>query len=109
LPLAPCRVKARRHATGITITWLRRARFGGDSWELAEVPLAEESEAYLVDVMAGALRKRQFSTSQPTVTYPAADEIADFGMPQSVLTLRIRQISRAVGPGAVTEVLVSVT
>jgi GTA TIM-barrel-like domain/Putative phage tail protein len=109
LPLPPCRITARRSASGIAISWLRRSRFGGDSWELAEVPLAEESESYLIDVMSGLLIKRRFSTGQSTLTYATADEIADFGAPQMSLSLRIRQVSQAAGPGNAASVLVQVT
>ncbi len=106
LPLPPCRLKAHRNASGIVLTWLRRARFGGDSWDLAEVPLAEDSEAYAVEVLSGAIIKRRFTVTQPTVIYSTPDELADFGAPQPEITLRVRQISQAAGPGIAAEALV---
>ena len=35
------------------IGWIRRTRFGGDGWELAEVPLNEEREAYRLEIYDG--------------------------------------------------------
>ncbi|MGL4635977.1 MAG: baseplate multidomain protein megatron [Beijerinckiaceae bacterium] len=108
LPLAPCRLRARREVGGISISWVRRTRFGGDSWELAEVPLSEATEAYDLSILAGTTLKRRLTVSQPTALYSTADETADFGTPQTNLTLRIRQISQAVGPGMALEAIVPV-
>jgi hypothetical protein len=38
--------------------------------------------------------------SSPEYSYSPADELIDFGAQQSVLRLRVRQISREVGAGA---------
>ncbi len=108
LPLAPVRLKARRGAAGVTFSWIRRTRVGGDSWDLAEVPLGEESEAYAVEVLAGATVKRSVTVGAPAWLYPAADETADFGGPQAAIRLRVRQASRAAGPGRAAETLVPV-
>jgi GTA TIM-barrel-like domain/Putative phage tail protein len=108
LPLAPVRLAARRVEGGVRLSWIRRARGGGDSWELAEVPLGEAEEAYALDILSGATVKRSVRTSAPVWLYGAADEMADFGAPQTALRLRVRQISQAAGPGRAGDALVPV-
>jgi hypothetical protein len=44
--------------------------------------------------------------TEPAFTYPAADEIADFGGIQSSLSLRVRQMGRAVPLGVPAEAAV---
>ncbi len=107
-PLSPVRLMARREAGGVRLSWLRRARFGGDNWELAEVPLNEETEAYAVDVLSGAVVKRRLKVTSPAALYAAADEIADFGTAQARLLIRVSQTSLAAGDGQTAEQLLPV-
>jgi hypothetical protein len=89
--------------------WIRRSRIGGDAWDLFEIPLGETAEAYAVAILDGAAAvKRSYATSSPGLLYPAADEVTDFGEPQSSLRLRIAQVSAAVGPGRVLDVILPV-
>jgi hypothetical protein len=108
LPLAPARLKARRQAGGVVVSWIRRTRAGGDAWEPVEVPLGEEFEGYLVEVLDGGAVKRSAETTSPGWTYAAAEEAADFGGQQAALRFRVRQISRAAGPGQPAEALLAV-
>ena len=85
---------------GVEIGWTRRTRVDGDSWEVAEVPLGEEREAYRLEVMNGTGVVHRAEVSTPSFLYAAADEIADFGAPQPFLDVRIAQLSTSVGPGA---------
>ncbi len=98
-PLAPVHAKARREAAGVRISFIRRTRFGGDNWDLYEVPLGEEREEYRIEIRAGAVVKRSVTVSSPDFLYPAAQEIADFGGPQSSLSVSIAQVSARVGAG----------
>jgi hypothetical protein len=98
-PYAPVRATGRRGPEGVHISFLRRTRRNGDNWEGLEVPLGEDSEAYVVDVLAGTQVKRSLSCNTPSVLYFAQQELADFGAAQSVLSLRIAQVSAAVGRG----------
>lgn len=98
-PLAPVGVKAFRDNSGVHISFIRRTRGDGDSWQLAEVPLDEASEAYQVDILSGQNVKRSLMTSSPSVLYSASDEIADFGAPQRQIALRVAQLSAVLGPG----------
>ncbi len=97
-PLTPVQLKAHRDGSGVTIRWKRRTRIDGDSWE-GEVPLGESSERYMVDIMSGASVVRTLDAATPSVLYAAADEIADFGVPQSHLDVRVVQLSATVGRG----------
>ncbi len=99
LPLAPVGLKARREAGGVRLRWIRRTRFGGDNWDLAEVPLNEDREAYAVEILAGDAVRRSLTASAPELLYDSATEAADFGGPQPLLSVRIAQLSGAVGRG----------
>jgi hypothetical protein len=98
-PLAPVHAKAKREAGGIRLSFIRRTRFGGDNWDLYEVPLGEEREEYRIEIRAGATIKRTVSVNSPAFFYPSAQEIADFGSPQTNLSVSIAQVSARVGAG----------
>ncbi|WP_346432310.1 hypothetical protein [Breoghania sp. L-A4] len=100
-PLSPVHPRARREpATGdVLITWIRRTRIGGDSWEQVEVPLAEETEAYAVDILDGASVARTLTVGGPAVRYTAAEQAVDFGAPPATLTIAVQQISASHGRG----------
>jgi len=108
-PFSPCHVRQpylQGRTTGdLTIEWIRRSRdLGGDSWAAAEVPLAEETEAYEVDIMDGASILRTLSTTTQNVVYTEAQQVTDFGAalgPGDTLDIRVAQISTVYGRGAV--------
>jgi hypothetical protein len=105
-PLAPVHLRALRSDSGVLISWVRRTRREGDSWD-AEVPLGEEREAYEVDVLSGTGIVRTLAVSTPSVLYPAAAETADFGGPQTSLSVRAYQLSSTVGRGFVAAATVT--
>ncbi|MFM9943199.1 MAG: glycoside hydrolase/phage tail family protein [Hyphomicrobiaceae bacterium] len=99
-PLSPVHINGTRNTTGdLTLSWIRRTRLGGDNWSTLEVPLAEDSERYEIDILDGSTLKRTLAATTPTATYSAAAQIADFGAPQSTLTVRITQLSATHGRG----------
>jgi hypothetical protein len=98
MPLAPVHVRARRDGGGVTFTWIRRTRVDGDSW-VGEVPLGEDSEQYVLDILSDGSVVRTLNTTTPSALYAAADELADFGAPQGALHLRVAQLSATVGRG----------
>lgn len=106
MPLAPVHVRARRDGSGVTFSWIRRTRFDGDGWA-AEVPLGEDNERYAVDILSGADVVRTLETVAPTALYVAADEIADFGSPQTSLHVRVTQLSATVGRGFAADVFLT--
>jgi len=99
LPWAPAQLRAARMASGIRIHWIRRTRFGGDSWDVMEVPLNEEVEAYRVEILHEGEIVRAIETPAPEIFYVNADELADFGAPQTSLTIRVAQRSAVAGAG----------
>ena len=99
-PLAPVHPRLRREAGGVRLSFARRPRYGGDSFDLYEVPLHEETERYRLDILDGANVKRRVDLSASEYFYPLADELADFGAPNLALDLRLEQISASWGPGS---------
>lgn len=105
LPFAPANVRAHRDSPSgdIALSWTRRTRFGGTAWELNEVPLNEEREAYRVEILDGADVVRMVERALPSYQYAAGDQIADFGDLPSEFSIRLAQLSATVGSGRVTE------
>ncbi|WP_295846195.1 glycoside hydrolase/phage tail family protein [Tardiphaga sp.] len=106
-PLAPVHVAAVRRSDGIHLSWIRRGRVDGDGWGI-EVPLGEDSEAYRLQILAGAAVVRSLICTTARAVYTNADEIADFGAPQARLRIRVAQLSTTVGAGFSTEVTLAV-
>ncbi len=104
-PLSPVYARGSRNAGSLTVTWTRRSRLSNSWWSNGVVaPLGEVSENYQVDVMSGATVVRTISSSSAAITYTAAQQQTDFGSVQSAITLRIFQLSSAVGRGRALEV-----
>jgi hypothetical protein len=100
-PYAPAHVMGSRDGGGnLTISWVRRTRINGGWVDFTgDVPLSEAAEAYDLDFMDGRTVVRTIATATPTATYTAAEQTADFGAPQSSVTVRVHQISGTVGRG----------
>ena len=98
-PLSPVHVRARRLGGDVTIGWVRRTRIGGDSWESPEVPLSEDSESYEVDILDGESVLHTLVAAASTVTYTAAQLVADFGSAQPTYSVRVYQLSGTYGRG----------
>src|SRR5690606_26481396 len=85
----------------LTIRGTRRSRaLAADSWGGLEVPLAEELEAYEVELLDGAAVKRVLSTTTTSAVYTAAQQSADWGAPlgpSDTLDIRIFQLSALAG------------
>lgn len=106
-PLSPVHLRAKRTASGdVTLTWVRRGRINADNWTLADIPLDEEAEAYLLDILdrAGSATLRSVQLSSSTYHYTAEEQLDDFGARLSILSVRLRQIGRvAMGIPATAE------
>ncbi|SCX96631.1 baseplate multidomain protein megatron [Microvirga guangxiensis] len=98
-PFAPVHVTLQRDAEGMRIAWVRRARRHGDGWEAVDIPLAEDVERYEIDILKAGSVIRTLTSSQAFVHYPPEQELADFGAPQTTLSLRVAQVSAVVGRG----------
>jgi hypothetical protein len=108
-PLGPVHLHGRRNPVNgdWTLLWTRRTRVGGDSWASLEVPLAEESELYRLEILdaPGGDTLRSAELSAPTFLYTAAMQTADFGAPQWNVPIRVAQVSPVFGPGVTSEAL----
>jgi len=111
-PFSACQVvqpwRTARSPGDLTISWIRRSRaLAADSWEAAEVPLSEDSEAYVVEILDGITVKRMLTASTTSVLYTTAQQIIDWGAllgPGSSLDIRIYQLSALIGRGAARSV-----
>ena len=87
----------------LTIRWTRRSRaLAADAWGMGDVPLAEVSEAYEVEIRGGVTVKRMLTASTTSALYTAAQQIADWGVllgPGNSLDIRIHQLSALIGRG----------
>lgn len=103
-PFNPVDARANRATTDTVITWRRRTRvetrFLGPLG--SSVPLGEAFEAYQVDIYTTSgftTVVRTLTSLTPSVTYTSAQQVADFGGNQTVLYVRIYQMSETVGRG----------
>lgn len=107
-PRAPVHLAAHRDpASGDwSARWQRRSRLGGGFALGSPAPLAEQAEAYEAEVLdgpGGAVVRTLAGLASPALTYSAGQQSADFGAPQASLTLRVYQLSAAVGRGFARE------
>ena len=63
------------------------------------MPLFEASENYEIDILSGTTVKRTLTAITPSVIYPAAEQMVDFGAAQSALTVAVYQLNAVVGRG----------
>ena len=102
-PFAPVQLNGRRDlvSNDWTLSWLRRTRFGGDSWALTEVPLNEASEAYVLQIRngSGSTVIRSVALTAPGFVYTAAMQIADFGSVRTTINISVMQVSATFGRG----------
>ena len=100
-----------RSSGDLTIRWIRRDRsLAADAWNTGDVPMAEDSESYLVEILDGATVKRSLTVAAPSALYTAAQQTADWGAPigpGQTLALRIYQLAALIGHGAVRAVTLS--
>lgn len=101
-PLSPARLGLQRAGSDLQLSWIRRSRIDGDSWELESLPLGEASEAYRLRIYDGAAVKRSIDTAEPSYLYTAAAFAADFAVPPASITISVAQLSATTGEGAQT-------
>jgi len=97
-PLAPVHLRAPLDGAGTrAVSWVRRTRIDGDSWQSVEVPLGEDSESYLVRVVHNGSVIREVTTATPTWDYTAVMRSSD-GI-SGTYSIDIAQISARFGAG----------
>ncbi len=99
-PYAPVHLHYIRQGDDLIIHWIRRTRFNGGWQDKVDVPYAEATEAYTIDVIYNNEIKRTVETSLPTYIYTAAQQMTDFGILAPVATeIIIYQRSAIIGRG----------
>jgi hypothetical protein len=101
--LAPAHFTMRREGDDFVFRWIRRTRRDGDSWDMVDVPLGEDTESYIIEILDGSVIKRSITVATSTFTYTAAQIAADFGAPPTSFTVRVAQVSPVVGSGTFTQ------
>jgi len=107
-PLSPAHLTIQVRADGgLSVRWIRRSREGFGWTGATDVPLGEEREAYRIELRIGSELLRQAQVLVPAWDYLVADRIADGVINPVSLSLRVFQISAAVGAGQPADALVS--
>jgi hypothetical protein len=81
----------------ISVSWIRRSRVEGDSWDLAEIPLGEAREAYRIRILRGTTLLREQEVSAPVCTYSLSDQSTDAALPGDII--EVAQLSDRYGAG----------
>jgi hypothetical protein len=97
-PYAPVHLRLEGALGGaIQVSWIRRTRIEGDSWDLPEVPLGEAREEYLLRVLRGPVVLREVTLSAPGWSYSVAMQVADGALPGD--RVEVAQVSDRFGAG----------
>jgi hypothetical protein len=100
-PYAPVHLKGTRDSSNnLTISWIRRTRYGGEWRDNVDVPLGEVNESYEVNILnLSNVVIRTLQVNVPIVNYSAAQQTNDGLTPGSLIKIRIYQLSATVGRG----------
>lgn len=90
-PLAPAHLRGRKTDQGWRLSWIRRARIGGDDWQQADIQLDERVEKYSLTFLLNGVVKRTLTVSSAVYDYAKADFDLDRAA-QNSLTVELRQI-----------------
>lgn len=96
-PPSPVHLKARRLGNDLTVHWVRRSRTGFGWRDFMDVPLAEDGEAYLVELWQGSVRFQSLTVGKPWV------EITS--VPPGPLEFKVAQLGAV--PGAFARLMLS--
>lgn len=101
MPLSPVHIRiTHRGDDNLGIGWIRRSRQNGDSWLGSDIPLAEESEEYRIELLDNERNIVWAETTlAPHVTISWAIIDAAFSARPPKINIRIAQISQRVGRG----------
>jgi hypothetical protein len=97
-PLAPVHLRAKWRGDDLELGWIRRSRAGFGWTDFVDAPLAEDTEAYLVEVRAQGRPVRQARVAEPRWVYALADRRNDGDTDH--FEVLVAQLSAAAGPGS---------
>ncbi|MGQ2949184.1 MAG: baseplate multidomain protein megatron [Agrobacterium sp.] len=103
MPLSPVHLSGERKKDGVLVQWKRRSRMEADGWDASDIPLDEPFERYRVEVLEGEAVKRMAEVSEPLWFYPVAAERTDFPVLRDHISVRVRQLGRAVPLGVAAQ------
>lgn len=105
-PYSVCHLRAVTTETNdTTLTWIRRSRLDGDNWSGLDVPLSEESEQYLIRVLANGNVVREVIVPTPQFDYLAWQKAGD-GI-AGPYRIDVAQVSQSFGAGPWRGIVVS--
>jgi hypothetical protein len=104
---SPAHFSARQAGADIELSWIRRARKGGDAWTPGEPP-QEVDEAYRLRVSASGDVLREWEVALPAATYPAAEQAADFPAGGDAL-IEVAQLGADGEPGGWASLAVAIS
>ncbi|MGI9367257.1 MAG: phage tail baseplate protein, partial [Ruegeria sp.] len=96
-PYAPVHLRVRKGVGGDDVFWVRRTRLDGDDWTGLDVPLAEETEAYLLRIRKDGALVREEVIEEPMWHYADAAKTGDGVI--GAYDVEIAQVSATYGPG----------
>jgi len=105
-PYSPVHLSVERDAAGLAVRWVRRARIEADGWDLPDIPLGEDTEAYRIGVVSEGALLREVEVRTSAWTY-TSDMQAEDGIAGSV-EIEVAQVSSRFGPGPKATISVSV-
>jgi hypothetical protein len=103
---SPAHLQASWSGGDLTLSWVRRARRGGDAWGPGEPP-NEAAEAYRVRILNGGDELRSWTTAAPTATYTAAQQASDFPA-GGTAGIEVAQLGADGEPGAPAAIVVTI-
>jgi len=103
-PYAPAHLSARWADNGdLKLSWIRRTRIGGDSWQGTEVPLGEDAENYLIRITSATSGIREFFVEAPSFEYLSSEISSDAA--SAPFEIEVAQVSSQFGPGPVKRIV----
>ncbi|MBU2960144.1 glycoside hydrolase/phage tail family protein [Citreicella sp. C3M06] len=93
-PYSPCHLRAAQTEGMVSLSWIRRTRIDGDSWDLADVPLGEDSESYIVRLIQGDTVLHRAAVSSAAWSFDPASIGLSGGY-----EVQVAQVSARFGPG----------
>jgi len=105
LPWSPGHLAATEVVGDVALSWIRRARKGGDFWDAGE-PVNEWPEAYRVRI-SGGISAREWEVAEASAVYAASDQATDFPAGGTAL-VEVAQLAANGQPGgwAAQEVII---
>ncbi len=97
-PLSPVHLKAKQLSNGdLSAHWIRRGRLDADSWMGEDIPLAEEREAYQVEVWQSDAIVRSAQVQTTSWIYSNSERLAE--LDTKGFQIRVAMVSAKTGAG----------